>query len=809
MNRARPDFIVYTGDYDFGLTWLYEQDYAEFDAYKDSQWGRKYYETWFELDWFYAETLKLDVPVFMVPGNHDGWARYDQSSANLEEDYLDSWRRLFGPRYFSFDYGPDSHFTGINSMDWTPAQRSLHWALPATLLGPHKWQGQVTGGGDPFEAGWTKGREKAVDENDFSGQLLWVKRDLEAHASAKMKTLLLHHDPWKTDGSGSMFDEMAVIPGRVAFGGKGMGRLCLIKLARENNVALVLSGHDHSDAYGSVEWEDGGGEVKFANTTSTQFQDGDRQNRWEYPGYRLVRVKDGEVENCYYQVAGDASGVPMHHSWPFYAGTSVGGPNDLEALTDPAIETAWSPKPGRAQNVACTITNRLTGFEITPGGGWSGDLERAVIEFPMPALSGGHYYTVTNGTIVEVFDSEAGDRRTLVVTTDVSHAPGKDEPSTKTVKVSKSAKPDTEAPTCTSFQIDGGTATTGQARVTLTNDAVDPGGSGLQDMKIWNDGDSEAGAIWGRYEARNGWELRHEAGAHTVNIRFRDGAMPANVSDIYSATITLAGSPPTISTVTPGAARVGDPVVIDGTGFGARRTRADMVLFDGIAADVLSWGDTRITCSVPHGVCTGEVSLFTDAGGASSKFHVIPAVSRVVPDHAYNTGVIHVENVEGTGFYAHGKSPAVKLTNGPVDITATNVEVVSAQSITCDFDLTGAIVGYFNVVVQNEDGCDGTLAGGLVVDSPAPAVTGLTPDSGLNTGTVEVTDLAGDNFLEGMRAWLIMGRTGIEATAVAVAAPTSATCKFDLTGVRGGKWRVLVRNKDGKEGTLSRGFTIK
>ena len=807
MNTAKPDFIVFTGDYDFGITWLYEQDYGEFDAYKDTQWGRKYYETWFELDWFYAETLKLDVPVFMLPGNHDGWVRYDQTSTHLEEDYLDSWRRLFGPRYFSFDYGPDSHFTGINSMDWTPHERSLHWAIPNLLLGPHKWQGQVAGGGDLFEAGWTKEREKAVDEEDFRGQLLWVKRDLEANASAKMKALLLHHDPWKTEGSGSMFEHMPVIPGLLPFGGRGTGRLALIKLARENNVALVLSGHDHTDAYGSVVWEDGRGEVRFANTTSTQFQDGERQNRWEYPGYRLVRVKAGVVDNCYYKLASDANGAPMHYSWPFYAGTRVGGPNDLESLTDPAIEATWSPRPGRAQNVSCTIANRLTGFEITPGR-WSGDLEQAVVEFPMPVLSGGHYYTVTNGTIVEIFENEAGDRRTYVVTTDVSHASAEDEPSTKTVKMSKSSKLDTEAPTCTTFQIDGGAATTGEARVTLTNDAVDTGGSGLQDMKIWNDGDSEAEAKWRRDEASTGWELRHEAGARTVNIRFRDGAMPANESGVYSATITLEGSPPAISAVTPGAARAGERVSIEGGGFGAGRTGAGSVQFDGVSAEINSWSDTRITCSVPYGASTGEVSVFTDTGCESSEFHVMPSVTGVFPDHAYNGGVIHVDNVEGTGFFAGGKPPEVKLTDGPIDIPAINVEVVSPQNITCDFDLTGVTQGYYGLAVKNEDGYDGILEGGLVIDTPAPVVTGLTPDGGLNTGTVDVTDLAGGNFLEGMRAWLVMGRTEIEATAVAVTSPTSATCTLDITGARAGKWRVRVRNKDGKEGSLSRGFTV-
>ncbi len=806
MNRAKPDFIVYTGDYDFGLTWQYKQNYADFSAYKDSPWNDKYYETWFELDWFYTETLKLDVPVFMVPGNHDGWTRYDQLNISLEEDYLASWRHLFGPRYFSFDYGPDYHFTAIDSMDWTSAQRSLHWAIPDVLLGPHKWQGQVTGGGDPFEAGWTQERENAIDEDDFTGQLLWVKQDLEAHASAKMRTMLLHHDPWKLDGSGSMWEDMAVIPDLVAFGGKGTGRLALIKLARENKVAIVLSGHDHSDCYGSIGWTAGGGEVKFANTTSSQSPDGDPQNRWEYPGYRVIRVRDGEVENCYYLLANDEKGAPLRYSWPFYAETNVGGPTNLHDLQKPAIETAWDHQPGSAESVDCTITNHLTGYEIKPGGGWSGDLDGAFMEFPMPYLSGGHYYEVTNGAFGEVFDNAAADHRIYAVTTSVSHAPGVAAPATKTVTVSNSATPDTQAPSCTSFQIDGGAAATSQAHVTLTNNAVDLGGSGLLDMKIWNDGESEDSAQWQRYEVRTGWELRHEAGVRTVSVRFRDGAMPGNVSDTYSATITMVGSAPAIAAVTPGSARVGEQVVIDGADFGARRTREGRVLFNGIAADVVSWGDARIECTVPYGVCTGELTVFTDAGSGSSEFHVVPVIERIVPDHCYNTGPVHMDNLEGTGFFSSGI--AVKLTNGPVDISAMSVDVVSPQSITCDFDITGATVGYYSVVVQNEDGSSDMLQGGLAVDCPPPVLTGITPGSGKNTGTVDITDLAGDKFRDGMRAWLIKGATEIEAENVVVASPTRATCTFDITGTEAGKWDVYVRNSDGKGGTLSQGFTV-
>jgi IPT/TIG domain len=260
--------------------------------------------------------------------------------------------------------------------------------------------------------------------------------------------------------------------------------------------------------------------------------------------------------------------------------------------------------------------------------------------------------------------------------------------------------------------------------------------------------------------------------------------------------------------VTPGAAHVGDQVVIDGTDFGDRRTEEDRVLFNGIAADVMSWADNRITCTVPYGACTGVVTVFTDAGSVSSGFHVMPLIDMIDPDYAYNTGPVHIDNLEGTGFFASGTFPAVKLTNGPVDINATNVDVVSPQSITCDFDITGATVGYYSVVVRNEDGYEDKLVGCLAVDSPPPVLTGITPNSGVNAGTVDITDLAGESFQDGMRAWLIKGAAEIEAENVVVASPTRATCTFDIKGTEAGKWAVSVQNKDGKGVTLSQRFTV-
>ncbi|MEW6554145.1 MAG: DUF5719 family protein [Actinomycetota bacterium] len=813
VNLQKPDVCIFTGDFDFSQKWLYEHDYAAIAAYANTPWNGYYYEPWFEMDWFYEETLKLDVPVFILPGNHDGYARYNLDNSRLEEDYLTSWRDLFGPQYFSFNYGPDYHFTALNTMDWTSSQRNLHWLIPDEMLRPGKWQGQLRGGGDAFQAGWSQAREDAIDLSKLTGQLAWARDDLAAHTGAKMRTIAQHHDPWKTAGSGSMFDDADMFG--IRLGGRGEGRLAAIKLARTYDVSLVISGHDHSDSYGSIPWAAGGGEVKYVNTTCTMFQDAPNildpkwDKMWVYPGYRTIHVSNGNVVNFYYKLAGDQNGNPLQYSWPFYAGTNVGGESNFNNMIDAEVSHVWDPVPGEAEDVTCTITNHLCGYEVVPGGEWSGDLRGAFLEFPMPYLSGGYYYTVTGGGFGEVYDSDSpGSHRICQVYTDVGHAPDESTPTVKDVSVEKSAAPDTQAPACTTFQIDGGAASTDVAQVTLGNDAVDPGGAGLMDMMVSNDDPTFTGCVWQRYEASVSWTLQRLGGLRTVYIKFRDAAMPGNVSPTYAASITLVGSAPQITSVDPSPAHTGDTVTVSGSDFGAPRTLHDNVFFNGVAAEVTSWTDTAIACAVPHSAVTGNISVANDAGSASSAFHVLPRIDSVTPDWGYNNGFVDIGDLEGSGFYASGAHPVVTLTNGTDVISATGVSVDSFHTISCRFDLRGADAGFYSLTVQNADGGSDTLHGGFTVDFPPPTVTGITPNWCTNTGPITIEDIAGAHFRSGAAVELRREGAVIDATGVDVVSPQKITCDVDLSGAALGAWDVVVINPDLEEGVLTGGFTV-
>jgi PKD repeat protein len=187
-----------------------------------------------------------------------------------------------------------------------------------------------------------------------------------------------------------------------------------------------------------------------------------------------------------------------------------------------------------------------------------------------------------------------------------------------------------------------------------------------------------------------------------------------------------------------------------------------------------------------------------------------PTLASIAPDTGQNNGMTAVLTLKGTGFLSDA---AVKLTkDGQSDISAKGIPIVENETtILCFFDLTGAKVGAWNVVATNDDGQNGTLAGGFTILYPtAPNITGITPNTGSNDGSVSIANLAGTGFEDGATVVLMKsGKPNIPATNVVVTAPDKITCDFDLTGAETGAWDVKVTNDDGQNGTFAGGFTIR
>ena len=257
---------------------------------------------------------------------------------------------------------------------------------------------------------------------------------------------------------------------------------------------------------------------------------------------------------------------------------------------------------------------------------------------------------------------------------------------------------------------------------------------------------------------------------------------------------------------------------LTGTGFlpGATVKLAKTGQTSIVAPSVTVVGPTQITCSLNlTGAAAGPwdvVVTNTDSqsGALAGGFTITapaPTITAITPNTGLNSGSVSVTNLAGTGFLP-GATVVLKKTGQP-NITATGVTVVSATKITCTLPLTGAVSGAWDVVVTNTDSQFATLTGGFTVGNPAPTVTAITPNTGLNNGSVNITNLAGTGFLSGASVTLTQaGQPNITATSVSVVSPSLITCTVNLTGVATGAWNVVVTNADTKSGTLTGGFTV-
>jgi hypothetical protein len=171
-----------------------------------------------------------------------------------------------------------------------------------------------------------------------------------------------------------------------------------------------------------------------------------------------------------------------------------------------------------------------------------------------------------------------------------------------------------------------------------------------------------------------------------------------------------------------------------------------------------------------------------------------PTISTITPAHGFNTGVLSITDLSGTGF---SSGATVKLTKGgQTNISASGVSVTSTK-ITCNLDLNGKTAGLWNVVVTNSDGQSTTKTEGFEIRTPSAAITlvSITPNYGMNNKIVTITNLAGTGFLSG--ATIKLKKTGyndIPGSVNSVVSSSKITGTFDLDGRTPGSYEVCVEN---------------
>ena len=293
---------------------------------------------------------------------------------------------------------------------------------------------------------------------------------------------------------------------------------------------------------------------------------------------------------------------------------------------------------------------------------------------------------------------------------------------------------------------------------------------------------------------------------------------PTGSSDILPGGFLVSWDAPTVTGITPASGTEPNTVIItdlEGTNFkpGAtvRLTRAGYSDIDATNITVVS--DTGITCRFPlagamygawNVVVTNADSQQGAMGGGFTVNWPAPTLASISPSSG--SGSVPV-TLAGTNFKSGASARLVR--SGYSDIIATGVNVVSATQITCTFDVTSAIYGDWDVVVENADSQTATRTNAFTVNWPAPTVTGITPASGLVNSSVSITSLTGTSFRSGASVRLTKaGQSDIIATGVTVVSSTQITCTIDTSGAALGRWNVVVQNADSQSGTLSNGFMI-
>lgn len=221
INLIHPDFVILSGDLVSGETNAYEEEYQS----------------------CYNILKGLNVPVFAVPGNHDGY---------VHEGVLDGFaffKRYIGPLNYSFKYGR-YHLIGINSYDWPYFDRA------AISAGVRTWGGHIS------------------DE-----QLKWVENEIKEN-NEKTTIMFGHHNPAWPDHYEDDLREYGAPEQFVNYSYESMRKLLNIT---KGNVTVHLAGHTHYDNVSMVN-------NTIYVTTTTASADHQQDGYW---GYRLIEFDNG------------------------------------------------------------------------------------------------------------------------------------------------------------------------------------------------------------------------------------------------------------------------------------------------------------------------------------------------------------------------------------------------------------------------------------------------------------------------------------------------------------------------------------
>ena len=246
INFVNPAFVIDSGDCCDKLPDGYEQQDIPQNQQDEMYRNR------------IAKDPGLNVPIYIVPGNHDYsyWPTTD----------IEDFREYLNPELnFAFDYGDHAHFLGIDS--------------------------QVTW---PGCDGGTAGGNGITDE-----QMAWIESELRSNMNRNHRFTFMHHKPSNETGNAPNGPEPYLEQNADEYR----------ELMRTYNVTFSMHGHEHRDKVYDRDFndvaEDGSIDERefplFVLTTSGTKEGSDGE------GYRLIRVNGSKID--LYTYDGDGNGA--------------------------------------------------------------------------------------------------------------------------------------------------------------------------------------------------------------------------------------------------------------------------------------------------------------------------------------------------------------------------------------------------------------------------------------------------------------------------------------------------------------------
>lgn len=150
----------------------------------------------------------------------------------------------------------------------------------------------------------------------------------------------------------------------------------------------------------------------------------------------------------------------------------------------------------------------------------------------------------------------------------------------------------------------------------------------------------------------------------------------------------------------------------------------------GIATYQWNFGDNSPSGAGPtpqhtyavQGTYSVTLTCFDNLGGSTALtksvplLGTLPFIIQISPPSGTVNTTVSITSLTGGNFQ---NGAGVRLTRtGQTDISASNVVVVNSGEITCDFNLNGAQLGDWNVIVRNPDANESTLTAGFRVVTP-------------------------------------------------------------------------------------------